>query len=62
MERVEAGTEPRAAECEVLGLDHTRVGAWIAERWHLPRALCAVIEHHHDPERADGSAELVRIV
>jgi len=62
MERVDAGAEAREAEREVLGVDHARIGAWMAERWHLPRALCAVIEHHHDPERAEDGADLVRIV
>ena len=28
-------------------MDHTEVGAWIAERWQLPRALLNAIAHHH---------------
>ncbi|MGH2569701.1 MAG: HDOD domain-containing protein, partial [bacterium] len=66
LQRVEAGEDPRSAEREVLGVDHTKIGAWIAERWHLPKALCAVIEHHHEPDEApgevEGQAALVRIV
>jgi putative nucleotidyltransferase with HDIG domain len=66
LQRVEAGEDPRSAEREVLGVDHTKIGAWIAERWHLPKALCAVIEHHHAPDGApgeiEGQAALVRIV
>jgi putative nucleotidyltransferase with HDIG domain len=64
--RVAAGEDRRSAETEVLGVDHTKIGAWIAERWHLPKALCSVIEHHHAPEGAsgeiEGTAALVRIV
>lgn len=64
MRRVEAGAEPRAAEIEVLGVDHTEVGAWIAERWHLPKTLCWVIEHHHDPEAPEipGDRTLLRLI
>jgi putative nucleotidyltransferase with HDIG domain len=64
MRRVEAGFEPRAAEQEVLGCDHTKIGSWIAERWHLPKTLCSVIEHHHEPlvPEIPGDPELVRIV
>jgi len=28
-------------------LDHTEIGAWIAERWDLPPALVSAIAHHH---------------
>ena len=28
-------------------MDHTEVGAWIAERWQLPPALVTAIAHHH---------------
>jgi len=62
MERVEGGEEPREAERAVLGVDHPRIGAWIAERWHLPKTLCAVIEHHHDPDGSERDEDLVRIV
>ena len=28
-------------------LDHTEIGAWMAERWQLPRELVDAIAHHH---------------
>ena len=64
MQMVEKGRDSRAAEEEVLGVDHTKIGSWIAERWHLPKTLCWVIEHHHEPlaEDAPGDKDLVRIV
>lgn len=64
MNRVDAGEEARAAEVDVLGADHTKIGVWIADRWHLPKALCAVIEWHHDPEapQVSGDRDLVRLV
>jgi HD-like signal output (HDOD) protein len=38
-----------AAEQEVLGFDHTQVGAELAQSWHLPAMLVAAIAHHHHP-------------
>jgi len=64
MARIEEGVDARTAEQEILAVDHTRVGAWIAERWQLPKSLCWVIEHHHEPEsdRIPGHRDLVKIV
>lgn len=64
LKKVEAGMENRAAEREVLGVDHTEIGFLIAERWNLPKSLCAVIRHHHEPENAKGAVDetLVRLV
>jgi len=33
----------------VLGIDHTRAGAWLARKWHLPHDIICVMEHHRDP-------------
>jgi HD-like signal output (HDOD) protein len=30
----------------VLGMDHTQAGAWLARKWHLPRDIVCVMEHH----------------
>jgi putative nucleotidyltransferase with HDIG domain len=60
--RVEGGLEPRVAEREVLGVDHARIGSWIADRWHLPKTLCEMIERHHEPDAPTGDPDLVRIV
>jgi putative nucleotidyltransferase with HDIG domain len=64
MELIEGGIEARAAEMQILSIDHTRIGSWIAERWQLPKSLCEVIEHHHEPEAdaAAGHRDLVRVV
>ncbi|MEZ5063893.1 MAG: HDOD domain-containing protein [bacterium] len=64
MRKVEAGADPREAETEVLGVDHTQVGGWIAERWHLPKTLCWVIEYHHAPDSPDlpGGHDLVKLI
>jgi len=64
MKRVDAGMTASDAELEVLGVDHTQVGGWIAERWHLPKTLCWVIQYHHVPEAdvVPGDRSLLRLV
>jgi putative nucleotidyltransferase with HDIG domain len=39
-------------EREVIGFDHAAVGAALARKWGLPRALQECIEFHHEPGRA----------
>ncbi len=43
------------AERQLLGTDHTRVGAELARQWRLPERYAAVIACHHDAGQA-GSA------
>ena len=64
LRRVETGEMARDLEQQLLGADHTQIGAWISERWHLPKSLCAVIEHHHDWQKPGlpGEPELIKIV
>lgn len=38
------------AEKEQFGVDHTEVGAWLAESWELPPAIVAAIRGHHAPD------------
>lgn len=33
---------------ESLGITHYQAGAWMGGKWHLPRDLLLVMEHHHD--------------
>lgn len=30
----------------VLGMDQAQAGAWLARKWHLPRDIVCVMEHH----------------
>lgn len=39
----------REAEEKVLGVNHTTVGRWICEEWHLPYKLTEPIRYHHNP-------------
>ncbi|MBU1863471.1 MAG: HDOD domain-containing protein [Candidatus Omnitrophica bacterium] len=39
------------AEAEILeGIDHSRIGGWLAAQWKLPSALVQIIGLHHQPE------------
>jgi putative nucleotidyltransferase with HDIG domain len=64
LRKIEEGMETRAAEREILGVDHTEIGYLIAERWNLPKSLCAVIRHHHEPDLATdaGDGKLLQLV
>ena len=40
------------AEKEVLGLNHTLIGACVAEGWNLPQPIVQSIRYHHTPSSA----------
>ncbi len=42
----------REAEKEVLGIDHTLIGSWLAEKSNLPTYIVESIASHHSPEKA----------
>lgn len=45
----------REAEREVMGFDHSLVGACVAARWSLPGAICAALGAHHRPAGKGGT-------
>jgi putative nucleotidyltransferase with HDIG domain len=52
-----SGNALMAVEKEVMGFDHTEIGAWAAGKWMLPDTLINPIRWHHDP---DGVVEECR--
>jgi len=36
-------------EQEILGFNHTTVGDWLCQEWHLPAKIAEPITHHHNP-------------
>ena len=58
----EAGKNFSDVEKQVLGTDHTEVGAELARNWSLPDSLVETIRHHHKPEDALQHNALVHIV
>lgn len=43
------GITMRDAEKELLDVSHDEAGAWLAEKWNLPRIIKDVISYHHKP-------------
>ncbi|MFH1570971.1 MAG: HDOD domain-containing protein [Gemmatimonadota bacterium] len=50
------------AEQRVLGLTHTEIGSWLAEKWNLPGQLVDAITLHHAPGRLERGAELPALI
>jgi HD-like signal output (HDOD) protein len=44
------------------GLDHCRLGKYLASRWSLPEIFQAVIEFHHYPEKSDSFSTETRLI
>lgn len=38
------------AELEILGYDHSMMGAHLARKWNIPEVICNAIENHHMPD------------
>ncbi len=48
-------------EREQFGVDHSTIGAWLAEHWQLPHDIVAAIRWHHVPE-SELASPLVPLV
>lgn len=64
-------TEARAAdkssldmivEQNVLGYDHSQIGATLAEQWKLPQRLAEAIAYHHNPLDCPGDDLIAHVV
>jgi putative nucleotidyltransferase with HDIG domain len=42
------------AEREIIGVDHSQVGAWLGLKWNLSNEFLQAIRWHHDVESADA--------
>jgi putative nucleotidyltransferase with HDIG domain len=58
----EEGKNFSEVEKQVLGTDHTEVGAQLALNWSFPESLVETIRYHHVPENAATHKALVHIV
>ena len=50
------------AEQQIIGFDHTQVGAKLAKSMQLPKYLQTCIAYHHEPERSSTFEQEVSIV
>lgn len=53
--QIEKGYDDLASEKEVLHLDHTEIGALLAEEWNFSPAVIEMIRYHHDERGRDQS-------
>ena len=58
----EANKDMVSAERDIIGFDHTEVGAQLAHNWHLPEVLCECIAFHHNPAQAKKFPNEVAVV
>lgn len=49
---LETGAPPWFIELDVLGFDHTQLGAQLMQKWNLPSILSDMVRYHHEPEKA----------
>lgn len=49
-------------EREYFGMDHCKVGRWMAVAWNFMPSFVDVFEYHHSPERAEHDPYLVGII
>jgi putative nucleotidyltransferase with HDIG domain len=54
--RASKGLSTEAAELEVFGASHARVGACLLAAWGLPLAILEALAWHHEPERSSEKA------
>jgi HD-like signal output (HDOD) protein len=45
-----------------LGITHTKVGKWLAIKWHLPELYQNVMEFHHDPSYSQSSQKETALI
>lgn len=64
----ETGITSVQSERQVIGVEHTLLGAWLAEHWRLPPLLHAAIRDHHEamdpnsPQIASLDDEMRKVV
>ena len=49
MEKTSGGMLLEEAEDSVIGIRHSQIGAWLADKWNLPKLISETIECHHAP-------------
>jgi hypothetical protein len=58
----ENGISLEEAEASVIETTHAQIGAWLAEKWNLPKIICETILHHHDSWESMVENEFVACV
>lgn len=50
------------AEQDIIGFNHALLGATLCEKWHLPKSISTIIQHHHEPKHAEDFNHAVTCV
>jgi HD-like signal output (HDOD) protein len=62
MELTANGLSLDDAEMKVLGTSHARIGAWLAEKWNLPKIISETLLYHHQPWESKNDQIMVGLV
>lgn len=49
LQQAAEGVSFEVAEERVIGTHHSQIGAWLAEKWNLPRVISRTLLYHHEP-------------
>jgi len=49
LKRTSAGELLEDAEDSVIGTRHSQIGAWLADKWNLPKLIADTLGYHHAP-------------
>ncbi len=49
MQKSSNGVSLETAENDTIGTSHSQIGAWLAEKWNLPKLISETILFHHNP-------------
>lgn len=60
LESARSGKDLRGVEEQVVRFDHSRIGAYAADKWRLPQTLVSAIRWHHEPEGVRDQEEVIR--
>jgi putative nucleotidyltransferase with HDIG domain len=52
---IEKGFTFRGAEKEVIGIDHSELGALMAQKWNFSPKMAEIIQNHHLPQKSSMS-------
>jgi HD-like signal output (HDOD) protein len=61
-EQVGSGKDLFLLENEILGANHGQVGAWMVDKWNLPKEIVEPIAYHHFPHEAKKYKPLTLIL
>ncbi len=62
LKKVDKGGDLLEAEKAVLGFNHTDIGAWLADKWNLPRSISDTVLRHHSPSLSKRKSRVMAVI